>query len=485
MPNHTPPTTQKTFFGHPFQLSTLFHIELWERFSFYGMQGILLIYLYYSIEYGGLGIDKSIAGGIVGTYGGSVYLSTILGAWLADRILGAEKTLFISGIVVMLGHTILALIPGLFGLSLGIIFIALGSGGVKSSASAMVGSLYETDKLKPLRDAGFSIFYISINIGGFLGPLLTGLLQIHLGFHYGFGAAAIGMALGLWRYALGRKNLPKTAVPHPLTQGEIKKVILIAAMIITALLLFIATGLLTLSNFSNALLITIIAVVILYFSRLLTNKQISMAQKQYITAYIPLFIIICLFWAIWFQIYTAATIYFDETVERTIGNFTVPVSWKDSIQSMWIILFSGVMAALWTKMNEKQPKTPLKFALSMLLVGLSYLSFVPFITTNTPMPMLVFILVLLGISLGELFISPISLSFITKIAPKMFKTQMVALNFLALSLGFTLGGVLFKDYFNAEMAADFYLLLCIIGVVGGVVLLLLTPKLNRMLKGID
>ena len=152
-------SAEKTFFGHPLQLSTLFHIELWERFSFYGMQGILLIYLYYTASQGGLGMDKALAGGIVGAYGGSVYLSTILGAWLADRIWGAERTLFIAGIVVMTGHILLAIVPGLMGLLLGLVFIALGSGGVKSSAGSMVGSLYERDDLRELRDAGFSIFY--------------------------------------------------------------------------------------------------------------------------------------------------------------------------------------------------------------------------------------------------------------------------------------------------------------------------------------
>ena len=185
---------EKKFFGHPWQLSTLFQIELWERFSFYGMQGILLIYLYYQTTEGGLGMDKSVAGGIVGAYSGSVYLSTILGGWLADRLWGAERTLFYSGILVMLGHLALAIIPDLAGLICGLVMIALGSGGVKASASSMVGSLYESEELRPLRDAGFSIFYISINIGGFLGPLLTGLLQENMGFHYGFGdAGAFGV----------------------------------------------------------------------------------------------------------------------------------------------------------------------------------------------------------------------------------------------------------------------------------------------------
>ena len=191
--------TQKTFFGHPVQLSTLCHIELWERFSFYGLQGILMLYLYYETSRGGLGVDKSLAGSIVGAYGGSVYLATVFGGWLADRLWGAEKTLFVSGVVVMLGHLTLAFVPGLAGLLCGLVLIALGSGGVKASANSMVGSLYEDEKLRPLRDAGFSIFYISINIGGFFGPLVTGVLQTKAGFHYGFGAAAVGMAFGLWR----------------------------------------------------------------------------------------------------------------------------------------------------------------------------------------------------------------------------------------------------------------------------------------------
>ena len=339
----------------------------------------------------------------------------------------------------MTGHILLAIVPGLMGLLLGLVCIALGSGGVKSSASSMVGSLYERDDLRELRDAGFSIFYISINIGGFLGPLLTGILQDRMGFHYGFGAAAVGMAFGLLWYSRGRKDLPHTPAPNPLRPEKVQ------------------TG----------------------------SSQVEAANKRYIMAYIPLFLTICMFWAVWFQVYTVATVYFDETVDRTFFGFTVPVSWKDSIQAMWVVLFSGVMAAVWTKMGKRQPKTPLKFALAMLVTGVSYLCFIPYISSGTPMPIIVFMLVLLAITIGELMLSPISLSFSTKIAPSMFKTQMVALNFLALSIGFTLGGVLFKDYYNAESPLDFYWMLATIGAVTCGILLVLAPVLNRMLKGVD
>src|SRR3954471_20707081 len=188
----------KTFFGQPRPLANLFGVELWERFSFYGMQGILLIYLYYETARGGLGINEDTATSIVGAYGGSVYLATVVGAWLADRLFGAERVLFGSAILVMCGHIALALLPGLPGVGVGLVLIALGSGGVKANATSLVGALYAEGDER--RDAGFSLFYLGINVGAFAGPLLTGWLQENQGFHWGFGLAAVGMFLGLVQY---------------------------------------------------------------------------------------------------------------------------------------------------------------------------------------------------------------------------------------------------------------------------------------------
>ena len=510
-------TSSKTFFGHPRQLSTLFHIELWERFSFYGMQGILAIYLYHSVGEGGLGFSKAVAGGIVGAYGGSVYLSTILGGWLADRLWGAERTLFYAGILVMCGHIALALVPGVDGMIAGLVCIALGSGGVKASASSMVGSLYEDEQLRPLRDAGFSIFYIAINIGGFFGPLITGLLQENVGFHYGFGAAAVGMAFGLWRYAVGRKALPHLGAPLPLPASQRKIAIAIAIAIILGIIAAVHFDKLQLGNFSRVLLGVVILATLAYFTRLLLDPKVDANHRRYILAYIPLFAAICIFWAMWFQIYTVVTVYFDETMNRKIGSFEIPVSWKDALQSFWVILFSGVMATLWTKLGEAQPKTPLKFALSLFILGLGYLCFVPFIKTDVVMGLVVFAFAILLNTLAELLLSPISLSFVTKIAPEHVKTQMVALNFLGLSLGFTLGGIIFEKNYGVSLAentpfdftglaahaaqhpwldhlltalqndntANFYILVGGISIATSVVLMLIVPLLNRLLKGAD
>ena len=194
-PSRPAPAAEKTFFGQPRPLANLFGVEMWERFSFYGMQGILLIYLYYAVADGGLGVDRGVAAGIVGAYGGGVYLSTILGAWLADRILGAERTLFWSAVVVMAGHIALALVPGLAGVGIGLVLVALGSGGVKANATSLVGSLY--DEHDERRDAGFSLFYMGINLGALVGPLLTGLLQKEWVDHFACGLAAVGLAAGL------------------------------------------------------------------------------------------------------------------------------------------------------------------------------------------------------------------------------------------------------------------------------------------------
>src|SRR3954454_6862813 len=218
-PNSDRPV-ERTVFGHPIGLVNLFGVEMWERFSFYGMLTILGYYLYYSVTDGGLDLPKATATGIVGAYGGLVYLSTVLGGWIADRVLGMERTVFYGGVVVMCGHIALAIIPDLAGVAVGLVLVALGSGALKANASSLLGTLYE--KGDPRCDGGFTLFYLGINLGAFVGPLITGLLQTRIGFHWGFGAAAVGMALGLAQYLFFRKNLGEhgRTVPNPLRRNR-------------------------------------------------------------------------------------------------------------------------------------------------------------------------------------------------------------------------------------------------------------------------
>jgi POT family proton-dependent oligopeptide transporter len=210
----------KGFFGHPRGLSTLFFTELWERFSFYGMKAILGLYLWTAVAEGGLGVDKALALSVVAIYGTAVYMSGVAGGWLADRVWGGQRSTFYGGVLIMCGHIALALPIGIAGVYLGLIFIVLGTGLLKPNISTVVGGLYEKHDTR--RDAGFTIFYMAINIGGFVSPLITGWLAKGVGFHAGFAVAAVGMALGLIQYRIGRKNLRGSAAvaPNPLPQQE-------------------------------------------------------------------------------------------------------------------------------------------------------------------------------------------------------------------------------------------------------------------------
>ncbi|MET0842956.1 MAG: oligopeptide:H+ symporter, partial [Mycetocola sp.] len=269
-----------SFFGQPRSLASIFGVEMWERFSFYGMQGILLLYLYYSAAEGGLGIPQSTAAGIVGAYGGSVYLSTILGAWVADRILGSERVLFYSAIVIMCGHIALALIPGVPGVATGLILVAVGSGGLKANATSVVGTLYAEED--PRRDAGFSIFYLGINLGGFLGPIITGLLQSTLGFHWGFGIAAVGMAIGLTQYSFGRKRLPEIVhhVPNPLPRERRPLVIGIAVAAVLLVLALVLLGVIRAENLALIVILLTVVAAIAYFTVILSSKKISATERS-------------------------------------------------------------------------------------------------------------------------------------------------------------------------------------------------------------
>lgn len=295
------------------------------------------------------------------------------------------------------------------------------------------------------------------------------------------------MAFGLCFYAKGRRLLPHMTAPNPLSTKEIRIVASVVIAVVLALFMAIHLDALRLDNFSNILLCIVILAAIGYFSRLLVDHRVDTAHRSYLLAYIPLFIAACIFWALWYQIYTVVTVYFDETMQATrqIGSFVIPVSWKDSLQSLWVILFSGVMAALWTKLGKRQPKTPLKFALSLMVLSLCYFIFVPFLSIGYSMPLIIFALAIWFNTLSELLISPIALSFVTRIAPVHVKTQMVALNFLSLSLGFTLGGRYFAIFYQEKNPLSFYMMTGIISFVAGIVILLLIPTLNRLLKGAE
>ncbi|MGO4692430.1 peptide MFS transporter [Glaciibacter sp. 2TAF33] len=462
----TAPREDHSFFGQPRSLANIFGVEMWERFSFYGMQGILLIYLYYSAERGGLGIPQATAAGVVGAYGGGVYLSTILGAWVADRLLGSERVLFYSATVIMLGHIALALIPGVAGVATGLILVAFGSGGLKANATSVVGTLYRPED--PRRDAGFSLFYLGINLGAFFGPILTGLLQSTIGFHFGFGLAAVGMAIGLVQYSFGRKRLPDIArhVPDPLPRSRWTLYIVIAVAAVVVVIVLVLLRVITASNLAVIVIGATIVAAIAYFFVILSNRHITGDERNRVYAFIPLFIASAAFWSLYQQQFTVVTIYSDERLDRNLFGWEMPVSWVQSINPVFIILLSGVFAAIWTKWGAKQPSTPVKFAVGTAVMGVAFLLFLPFVGGGkNSTPLLGMIGILLVFTIAELLLSPVGLSVSTKLAPELFKTQMVALFFLSVALGTAVSGQLAKWYETAPESLYF-------GVLGGIAILI-------------
>jgi POT family proton-dependent oligopeptide transporter len=474
----------RSFFGQPRVLANLFGVELWERFSFYGMQGILLIYLYYETAKGGLGIAEATATSIVGAYGGSVYLATVVGAWLADRLFGPERVLFGSAVLVMCGHLALALIPGVPGVATGLVLIALGSGGVKATATTIVGTLYAADDDR--RDAGFSIFYLGINLGAFLGPLLTGLLQSDAGFHWGFGLAAAGMAIGLIQYTIGRHTLTGAAreVANPLPANRRLLVVLVAAVVVAVIVVLALTGLIPAAHLSTVVVVLSILAAIGYFTMILTSHKVDGTERRRVLAFIPMFIASAAFWSLYQQQFTVVTIYSDQRLDRNLFGWTMPVSWVQSINPVFIIVLSGVFAAIWTRLGPRQPSTPVKFAAGTIVMGVAFLLFLPFAGTGANgVPLLGLTGIILVFTIAELLLSPVGLSLSTKLAPEAFKTQMVALFFLSVALGTAMSGTL-ASYYSPAHEVVYFGVLGAIAVVLGLLLLLITRPVSRLMGGV-
>lgn len=481
---HPADVPRRTVFGHPIGLTNLFGVELWERFSFYGMLLILGYYLYYSAGEGGLGLPQATATGIVGAYGGTVYLSTVLGAWLADRVLGMERMVFYGGVVVMLGHLALAVLPGFAGVAVGLVLVALGSGALKANASSLLGTLYAPGD--PRADGGFTLFYLGINLGAFTGPLITGLLQDTIGFHVGFGAAAVGMALGLAQYAAFRRNLGTAGrhAPNPLPRSAVPKVVGIGVAIVVVIAVVVLARLVPLAAIARATSVVLVLASIAYFATMLASPRVTPAERTKVRAYVPLFIANVAFWSLFQQIFTVLAVYSDERMDWSIFGWTAPSSWIGSLEPIWIIALSPVFAALWTRLGRRAPSTPRKFAYGVIGMGVAFLLFLVFAGgTGRSTPALAVFVILGLFAVSELMLSPIGLSVTTKLAPESFRAQMMALYFFSVGLGTSLSGVLARFY-SADDEFAYFGLNGLVVIVIGLVVLAISPWITRHMEGV-
>lgn len=482
---------RKGFFGHPKGLLTLFFTEFWERFSYYGMRAILLYYMYYSISQGGLGIDHATAASIMAIYGSLVYMSGIIGGWISDRLLGSSRTVFWGGVLIMVGHLILALPGSISTLFISMVFLVLGTGLLKPNVSSIVGNLYsETDTR---RDSGFSIFYMGINLGAFLSPFIVGTLGQQYNFHLGFGVAAIGMMVGLLFFVLTKKKnlgLAGAQIPNPLTTSERKKVLkqFSIGIIVIALLCFatIPTGILTINRFT--LLVSILGIIIptCYFIFMYRSPKTTKIEKSRLIAYIPLFIAATMFWAIQEQGAIILATYADQRTQLQFAGFKLQSSWFQSLNPIYIVLLAPVFAWLWVKLNSRQPSTANKFAIGLLFAGLSFLVMIipAYIhgTESLVSPIWLVISFLLVV-IGELCLSPVGLSITTKLAPAAFSAQTMSLWFLTSAAAQAINAQIVRLY-TPETEIIYF------GVIGGlsillsVILYIMAPKIQELMKGI-
>ncbi|WP_336660830.1 peptide MFS transporter [Leucobacter sp. USHLN153] len=478
-------SSDRGFFGHPWGLANLAGVEMWERFSFYGMQGLLAYYIYYSLSEGGLGMSEAAATSIVGAYGGLVYLSSVLGGWIADRVLGAEKTLLAAAIIIMFGHISLAVFPGGVGLGVGLVSVALGSGSLKTTTSTVLGDLYERNDLR--RDAAFSIYYMGVNLGAFVGPLLTSLVWGWKGFHWGFGLAAIGMALGLLQYLLMRKHTATeegSRPTNPLTRAERVRWLLILAAAIVVIVVAALVGWLRPENLSVIVVaLTVIAAVAL-FAVIGSSSRIDTDERSRVFSFIPLFIASAVFWTLFQQQFTVLAIYSDQRLDRNIFGFELPPSVVTAINPVFIIIFAGVFAAMWTKLGERQPSTPIKFALGTMIMGLAFLAFLPFSGgADGSVPFLAIVLILFLFTLAELCISPVGQSLATKLSPHAFHSQMVALYFLSIALGSAAAGAL-SGFYSTDNEVPYFLVIGLASIAVGIVLFVVRKPILRLMRGV-
>ncbi len=475
----------RTFFGHPMGLANLAGVEMWERFSFYGMQGILVYYLYYSLTEGGLGLSQEAATSIVGAYGGLVYLSAVLGAWVADRLLGAERTLTTAAVVIMCGHIALALIPNLLGVGIGLVCVALGAGSMKATTSSVLGDMYSPQDQR--RDAAFSIYYMGVNLGALFGPLLTGLLWDMRGFHWGFGLAAVGMAIGLTQYLLMRRSTIGDAgkeVANPLdARGKLTYGgITVGALLLVAVLS--VAGVITADRLSTIVVaLTLIAAVAL-FVVMLSSRRITATERSRVVSFIPMFVASAVFWSLFQQQFTVVAVYAEERLNRSLFGWIMPPSWVQSINPIFIIVFAGVFAAMWTRLGPRQPSAPLKFAMGTAFMGIAFLLFLPYAggaANSTPLLWLVFIL--FWFTMAELCLSPVGQSLSTKLAPAAFHTQMIALFFLSIAVGSAAAGTL-AGFYDVDNERPYFLFLGLASIGVGVVMAVLNRWITKKMAGV-
>ncbi|HEY8852440.1 MAG TPA: peptide MFS transporter [Gemmatimonadaceae bacterium] len=445
-----------TFFGQPVGLSTLFFTEMWERFSFYGIRPLLILFMTAALASGGFNFTRETAGAIVGIYSACVYLSALPGGWIADRLLGLRRAIWYGAILIALGHLSIALsiVFAHSAFFIGLILIVLGTGLLKPNISAIVGDLYPEGGSR--RDAGFSIFYMGINVGALVAPLITGYLGERVGWHLGFGAAGVGMLIGVLTYWLrADKTLGDVGVApassDPAEHRRIKLIVGAGLGIIALLVILVMTGVMHINPVAvgQKMTVVIVGMAFVYFIYVFAAGGLNTEEKKRIVVIILLFIFAAIFWAAFEQAPTSLNLFARDFTDRVVFGWQMPTLWLQSANSVFVIALAPVFAALWLGLGRrgKDPSSVAKFAWGLFFAGLGFVVMV--LASNIVIrgggKVLVspwwLVLSYLFQTFGELSLSPVGLSSMTKLAPLKFKGQMMGVWFMAAALGNLIAGL--------------------------------------------
>lgn len=451
-------TGNKAFFGHPSGLSTLFFMEMWERFSYYGIRPLLVLFMTAALMSGGFGFDRTVASSIVGIYAASVYLASLPGGWIADRWLGLQRSIWWGGVLIACGHIAIALstIFAHTAFFLGLVLIVLGTGLLKPNISATVGDLYPEGGAR--RDAGFSIFYMGINTGALVAPLITGYLGERVGWHWGFGAAGAGMIIGLIMY---RARATRTLGPigakssaGPAEQRKVRTIALLCCGLIAALIMLVMLGVIHINPvvLAERMSVVMLALAVAYFAYLFFFARLTLDEKKRVAVIVVLFVFATVFWSAFEQAPTSLNLFARDFTDRTVFGWEMPTLWLQSAESFFVITLAPVFAWIWVALARRRVElsSPTKFAFGLAFAGVAFLAMVAasnhVIASAAAGGTMRVSMWWLTISymfqaFGELSLSPVGLSSMTKLAPRRFVGQMMGVWFLADALGNLIAGL--------------------------------------------
>jgi POT family proton-dependent oligopeptide transporter len=482
---------ERELFGQPRGLYTLFFTEMWERFTFYGMRAVLILFMVDAVSHGGLGIDDRTASSIYGLYLGCAYLLSLLGGYIADRLIGQQRAVLTGGVLIMIGNaTLISGIPQVF--FLGLMINVFGVGLLKPNISAIVAQLYPEGGSR--RDAGFSIFYMGINLGSFLGSLLVPLFAAKFGWHWGFSLPAVGMLLGLVQFLKTRRHLGTCGValaPDAERGSWLPIALFVGVIVAVAALAVTGTISLNANAIANATSWMIGALAIAYFTYLIFFAGLTPVERNRAYVLIALFAGCAIFFAGYEQMGASFNLFAQRYTERHLFGWEVPAGVLQAVNPVFIIIFAPVLAGLWLILGRgnRDLSAPAKFGAGMILLGLGFLVMyvaAGFVLSGQKVAMTWLVATYLLHTWGELCLSPVGLSSMTKLVPTRFVGQVLGVWFMATALGTNLAGQLSGDYDASRLESLPALFLKIFwwGAIGGGLMLLLTPLLKRLMPGV-